>query len=209
MLEFFTNFINGLLELINQLGYIGIFIGMTIESSIFPFPSEVLLIPAGALISHGEMSFIPVFLAGVLGSLAGAYLNYFLAFFLGRRATDKLIEKYGRAFLLTEERISKTEKYFENHGEITTFIARLIPGMRELISLPAGFAKMDFFRFSLFTFLGSAIWTLILIYLGYFFSENIELVKQNIVLILVLISLIIIISYVLFYKHKNKKNKNF
>jgi membrane protein DedA with SNARE-associated domain len=195
-----------LLSIINELGYLGIFIGMALESSFFPFPSEIILIPAGVLVAKGEMLFILVFLAGLLGSLSGALINFFLALYLGRIAVDFLISKYGKVFFITEAKLNKTDSYFKKHGDITTFIGRLIPVVRQLISLPAGFSKMNLFKFCLFTGLGAGIWTVVLIYIGYFFGNNSIWLNENlkiITLILLLFSLIIIIIYVL----RNKKHK--
>ena len=209
-MEFFYQIIQGLLDLISRLGYFGIFIGMTIESSFFPFPSEIILIPAGALVASGEMAFAPVFIAGLLGSLAGALINFFLAFYLGRRTINFLIAKYGKAFFLNERKLEKSDNYFKKHGEITTFIGRLIPVVRQLISLPAGFSKMNIFKFSLFTSLGAGIWVFILIYLGYLFGNNSELIKANMNLILLtilLLSAIILLIYLIVRrKRKNKCN---
>lgn len=204
--ELFHQFIEFLLNIIWQLGYPGIFIGMTIESSFIPFPSEVILIPAGALVARGEMSFLLVFLIGLAGSLAGALINYFLALYLGRTFTEKLIRKYGKFFFLDDKSLQKADYFFKNHGEITTFIGRLIPVIRQLISLPAGFAKMNLLRFILFTTLGAGIWGAILIYLGYLFGNNQSLIEQNLhlfTILFLLIASIIIIIYLL-YKKKNK-----
>lgn len=206
-MEFFYQIIQGLLDLILRLGYFGIFIGMVIESSFFPFPSEVILIPAGALIASGEMTFVWVFLAGLAGSLAGALFNYYFALFLGRRVVDRLIVKYGQAFFLNEQKLERAEMYFKKYGEITTFIGRLIPVIRQLISLPAGFSKMNIFKFCLFTSLGAGIWTLILIYLGYLFGNNSELIKANMNLILpviLLLSVIILIIYLIVNRRRKK-----
>ena len=205
ILDVITTFLNALISLIGNLGYIGIFIGMAIESSFFPFPSEIILIPAGALVSRGEMIFSLVFLAGLMGSLLGATINYFLALFLGRTIVDEMIKKYGKFLFLNKAKIKKSENYFEKHGEITTFVGRLIPGIRQIISLPAGFSKMNFSKFLTFTAIGAGIWTAILIYIGYFFGNNIELFKTNLSLILLLFSLIVIIIYYLI-KRRGKLN---
>ena len=211
MIEFFNQIVEGLLAIIAKFGYLGIFIGMTIESSFFPFPSEIIMIPAGALIAKGEMVFIWVFLAGLLGSLAGALINFFLAFYLGRRTINFLILKYGKFFLLGKKGLERSDIYFKKHGEITTFLGRLIPVVRQLISLPAGFSKMNLFRFCLFTSLGAGIWTFILIYLGYLFGNNSELIKANMNLIFLVISiflLIILISYFIWIKFRNKNTSS-
>ena len=200
----FNSIIEFFLSAVDSAGYFGIFILMIVESSFIPFPSEVVLIPAGALVAQGKMSFTLVFIAGILGSLLGAWINYFLAFYLGRKSINKLISKYGKVFFIDGNNLLKSDNYFKKHGEITTFIGRLIPVIRQLISLPAGFSRMNFFRFSLFTTLGAGIWVLILILIGYFFGSNIPSnLKMTITLILLFISLII----VLFYLLKKKKIK--
>ena len=211
MMEFFSQIVDGLLAIIANFGYLGIFIGMTIESSFFPFPSEVIMIPAGALIASGQMTFFWVFFAGLLGSLAGALINFFLAFYLGRKTINFLILKYGKFFLLGKRGLERSDIYFKKHGEITTFLGRLIPVVRQLISLPAGFSKMNLFRFCLFTSLGAGIWTFILIYLGYLFGNNSELIKANMNLIFLVISiflLIILISYFIWIKFRNKNTSS-
>ena len=205
MADLFKGVIEGLVGLIDSLGYLGIFILMAIESSFVPFPSEIILIPAGVLVQRGEMSFLLVFLAGVLGSLAGALINYYLAFYLGRRGVEKLIGKYGRVFLIDSEKLEKSDGFFERHGEVTTFVGRLIPVIRQLISLPAGFSKMNIWRFSIYTMLGAGIWSAILISLGYIFGDNMTVIEHNlniISLLLIGFALFVVLVYLLIKKRK-------
>lgn len=206
MSSILSSIIEPLISLINSLGYIGIFIGMTIESSFFPFPSELILPPAGVLIHRGEMSFALVLTAAILGSLLGAFINYFLAFYLGRSAVNKLIFKYGSFFLINKNNVIKSESFFKNHGAITTFIGRLIPGIRQLISIPAGFSRMNLAKFSFYTAIGAGIWSIILIYLGIIFAENQSLIEQNlkgITLLIIIASIFIVLIYTVLKKKNN------
>lgn len=209
--ELITSLTVTLLSIINELGYFGIFIGMTIESSFFPFPSEVILIPAGALIAQGKMTFGLVFISGLLGSLAGALINFFLAMYLGRTTIDMLVSKYKKILFLNEEKIKQSDDYFKKHGEITTFVGRFIPVIRQLISIPAGFSRMNLFKFCLFTSLGAGAWVAILIYIGILFGNNADLIHSNlrIILFIVLILVgIISILYILLNRKLKRKIVN-
>jgi membrane protein DedA with SNARE-associated domain len=197
-----------LLEIINELGYFGIYIGMTIESSFFPFPSEIVLIPAGALIAQGKMTFWIVFVAGLLGSLTGALVNYFLAMYLGRTTIDLLVAKYKKILFLNHEKIKQSDDYFRKHGDITTFVGRFIPVIRQLISLPAGFSRMNLFKFCLFTSLGAGAWVAILIYIGYLCGNNATLIQENLHIITIIILIfagIFSVIYILLNKRLKKK----
>jgi membrane protein DedA with SNARE-associated domain len=196
--------INWLLNAISQLGYLGIFIGMTIESSFFPFPSEIILTPAGALAAQGQMSFLLILLFGILGSLTGALINYFLALFLGRTTIEFLVKKYGSFLFLKQASLKKSDMYFKEKGEVTTFVGRLIPVVRQLISLPAGFSRMNLAKFSFYTCLGAGLWSLILISLGYFLGNNSELLKQNLSIITLALAILGII-FLVYYIYKKRK----
>jgi membrane protein DedA with SNARE-associated domain len=166
--------IDFLVQTIGSWGYAGIFCLMFLESSFFPFPSEVVMIPAGYLAYKGQMNLFIVLIAGIGGSLAGALFNYYLSVKLGR----KLLLKYGAYIWFDAKKLEKLEEFFYNHGEISTFNGRLIPGVRQYISLPAGLARMNLIRFSIYTSLGAGIWVAILVALGYFIGENEALIKE-------------------------------
>ena len=182
-------------------GYAGIVAAMFLESSFFPFPSEVIMIPAGYLAFQGKMNLYAAIVFGILGSLAGAVFNYYLAVKLGR----PLLEKYGRYILLKPETLDKLEIFFQKHGEISTFSGRLIPGIRQYISLPAGLSRMQLGRFALYTGLGAGIWVTVLALLGYFVGKNEELVGEYLHNA-TLMALLLVGGLVLFYwlRHRAK-----
>ncbi len=150
-------------------GFLIIFVFMTIESSFIPFPSEVVMIPAGFLAARGELltgnmwvDAAGAVLFGVLGSLLGAFINYYLALWLGRSA----LHKYGKYLFLNEPTLNRAEEVFREYGALATFVCRLLPAIRQIISIPAGLAKMNVAKFTLFTALGAGIWVIILTGIG-------------------------------------------
>ncbi|MBR7180448.1 MAG: DedA family protein [Kiritimatiellae bacterium] len=146
-----------------------VFVFMAVESSFIPFPSEVVMIPAAFMCARGEMGAGPaaslsaVLAAGVLGSLAGAYVNYYLALRLGK----PFLEKYGRYFFLDKDQLERACEVFNRYGSATTFVCRLVPVIRQLISIPAGIAKMPLVPFTVFTALGAFAWSAVLAAAGY------------------------------------------
>jgi membrane protein DedA with SNARE-associated domain len=194
--------IQWLVATIGALGYPGVFILMAMESSIFPVPSEVVMPPAGYLAQQGEMNIWVAILLGTLGSLVGAYANYFAAHWLGR----PLILKYGRYVWITEEKFAKVESFFHKHGEISTFIGRLLPVVRHLISLPAGLAGMHHGKFSLYTTIGAFIWCTILAWIGYIIGQNQELIMRyshQALIGVVIFSALLVAVYV--WRHRRKQ----
>ncbi|MCZ6156711.1 DedA family protein [Campylobacter ureolyticus] len=199
-----SEIITFIVNLVESWGYLGIFCMMFLESSFFPFPSEVAMIPAGYLVFQGKMNIFLAFFAGTFGSLIGAIFNYYLCYFFGRG----LIEKYGKYVGIDDDKMQKFESFFKRHGEISTFNCRLIPGIRQYISLPAGLAKMNIFRFSLFTTLGAGIWVAILLGLGYFLGQNETILKEKLHIVTIILLFFVILTFIIyFYFYKKNSNK--
>lgn len=194
--------INFIVETISSLGYLGIFILMFLESTVIPVPSEVVMIPAGYLAHKGEMNIYIVIFLGTLGSLGGALFNYYFALKFGKR----FLMKYGKYFFVSHETIEKTETFFKNHGHISTFSGRLIPGLRHYISLPAGLARMNLFIFCVYTTIGATLWVVILTLLGYYIGDNEALVKEY--LRYLIVGLLICLAILGFWYYKRVKIKN-
>lgn len=199
--------LESILGYIDRLGYFGIIALMFIESSFIPFPSEVVIPPAGYLVSRGKMELDLVIISGTLGSLLGAIFNYLIAAKLGR----PFFERYGDKLLVNKKTLNKAEKFFLKHGGVSTFLGRLLPGIRQYISLPAGFSKMPFLSFCFFTTLGAGIWVTILAIMGYYFGENQELLKKylrEISIGLILLVFIVALIYFKFWVKKIEKKGN-
>lgn len=190
---------------IGQMGYFGIVLLMALESSFFPFPSEVIIPPAGFLASKGQMNIFLIILSGIFGSILGALLNYYIAYRYGRA----LLIKYGKYFFISENKFKKIESFFVNHGEISTFVGRLLPGVRQYISFPAGLAKMNIVKFIIYTALGAGIWVVILAYVGYFIGNNLELIRAQLktITLLIIPFLILIIVLYIFFKKRGKASE--
>lgn len=171
----FHQFVVWLSNTVGQLGYPGIVMLMALESSFFPFPSEVVIPPAAYLAAGGKMNIGMVILCGTLGSLLGAGFNYWVALKFGR----PFFERYGRYLLVSQRSLEKADRFFERHGHISTFIGRLLPGIRQYISLPAGLARMGVFTFCVATALGAGLWVTVLACLGFWFGHNEQAVMQN------------------------------
>lgn len=182
---------------------------MVIESSFIPFPSEVVVPPAAykALEEGSNMNIVLVVVFATLGAIIGALINYFLALWLGRPIIYKFVEtRFGKMCLLDKQKVEKAEKYFDKHGKSSTFIGRLVPGIRQLISIPAGLAKMNIATFVCFTALGAGIWNIILALLGYLGHGNKELIDQySHELSYVLLGLGVLFVAYLIYKGLSKK----
>jgi membrane protein DedA with SNARE-associated domain len=189
---------------------------MFLESTFFPFPSEVAMIPAGYLAFKGEMNMVIAIIAGTIGSLSGALFNYYLAKKYGRRG----VLAFGKYLFFTEEKLQKMEEYFVKHGSFSTFVSRLIPGIRQLISLPAGLSNMDIRKFIIYTTTGAGLWVVVLALLGYYLGvlvEDIDTTKNYIPqlveasrpyihqILYFTLTIISVVTAIYIWNHKSKK----
>ncbi|GAB6278732.1 MAG: DedA family protein [Lentimicrobium sp.] len=195
-----------------NMNYGSITVLMAIESSFIPFPSEIIIPPAAYIASKpgSKLNIILIVIFGTLGALIGAYVNYFLALWLGRPLMYKLADsKVGKMLLLSSAKIQKAENYFNEHGNISTFIGRLMPGIRQLISLPAGLARMNLLSFTLFTALGATTWNIILALLGYIAHGQADLIEKynkELSYIILAIAGLIVLFYIFKYVRKRLKS---
>ena len=184
---------------------------MTIESSFIPFPSEVVIPPAAyvACDENNSMNVVLVVVFGTIGAILGALINYFLSLWLGRPIIYKFADsKLGHLCLLSSEKVKKAEEYFNDHGKISTFIGRLVPGIRQLISIPAGLARMNIGSFLLYTTLGAGIWNIILALIGYLAHGQADLIdKYNHELSILMVALVGAGILFLIIRHFVKKHK--
>jgi membrane protein DedA with SNARE-associated domain len=190
---------------ISAVGYFGVFILMIMESMVFPVPSEAVMPFAGYLASTGRFSFIWVLTVATIGTLIGSLISYYIGL-----KGEHLIRKYHKILLLNEHDLDYTNKFFIKNGSKTIFIARFIPVIRHLISIPAGIGKMNLKKFIAYTLFGGLIWNFILIYLGYKIGENWRLISDysKIIDIFIICLMIIVIGYFIYYrKFKNSSGK--
>lgn len=171
----------------DNMNYLSITLLMTLESSFIPFPSEVVIPPAAYVAGKEDstlhvtdnyiLNVLLIVLFGTIGALLGAIINYVLSMWLGRPIIYAFADsKLGHLCLLSSEKVKKAEDYFNDHGKVSTFVGRLIPGIRQLISIPAGLSKMHFGQFLLYTFLGAGIWNIVLALLGYIAHGQMDLI---------------------------------
>lgn len=181
---------------LEESGYWGIFLLMAIESSFIPFPSEIVMIPAGALAKAGKINFWGAIAAGTAGSLAGALFNYYFALLLGRQ----FLLRFGKYIFLPPEKLEWAEQKWHKHGEVSTFVCRFLPAIRQLISIPAGLARMNLAKFCLWTTLGAGLWVWVLTLTGYLLGEKAhefwDSHKREVTLGLFALGAVIVVGYV-------------
>ncbi len=195
-----------------NMSYATITILMTVESSFIPFPSEIVVPPAAYIASQpgSHLNIFLVVLFATIGAMLGALINYFLAIYLGRPLIYKFADsRMGHLFLLSKEKIMEAEIYFNKRGKTSTFVGRLVPGIRQLISIPAGLARMNIPNFLLYTFIGAGIWNAILAFLGYILHGQQDLInKYSHELSYVFLALVVLFIVYVVVKQTMKKNKN-
>jgi membrane protein DedA with SNARE-associated domain len=195
-----------------NLNYFTVALLMAIESTFLPLPSEIVVPFAAYKAAQGELSVFGVVFFGTLGALCGSLINYTLAFYLGRPIVYKFADsRIGHFFLLSREKVERAENYFIRNGKTSTFIGRLVPGIRHLISIPAGLAKMNLRDFMLFTFAGAGIWNIILAIIGYYLYEVREQIFPYLGHILVALGVLFVVYLIVkarLEKRKRVKSQN-
>jgi membrane protein DedA with SNARE-associated domain len=208
MLEFFQTITDWYM---NNINYFTITVLMAIESSFIPFPSEIVIPPAAWKAAQGDLNIYLVVFFGTLGALIGAIFNYYIAYYLGRKLIYSFANtKLAHLLLIDAKGVEKSEKFFIKNGKISTFIGRLVPAIRQLISIPAGLAKMGLRDFLLYTTLGSLIWNVILALLGYFLytqKELLDLYYKEVSITFLVLGVLVVI-YLMYKAFKTKGNSN-
>lgn len=169
MLELFGHYI---ISFIQTTGYAGIFILMALESALIPIPSEITMPFSGFLASQGKLSLTAVILVGTIANLVGSYIAYYIGYFIEETILLNLIKKYGKFILISEHEYQRANRWFAKYGDKIIFISRLLPGLRTVISLPAGVFKLDIKKFTVYTILGCFLWSALLTYFGFILGEN-------------------------------------
>src|SRR3990167_2595418 len=161
-----------IISVIKSAGYTGIFLLMAAESALIPIPSEVTMPFAGYLASIGQFNFLAVVLVGAFANLFGSLLAYYLGYYGGETVVRQIIRSYGKYVLISENELNRSESWFRKYGDKIVFFSRILPIVRTFISLPAGIAKMNVWKFSIFTLIGSLIWSVLLTYVGFVLGQN-------------------------------------
>lgn len=188
-----------IIQYIEATTYVGIFILMALESALIPIPSEITMPFSGFLASTGKLSLVAVILVGTLANLVGSYIAYYLGYFINEKTLLKLVKKYGKFILVSEHEYEKANSWFVKYGDKIIFISRLLPGIRTVISLPAGVFKMDIKKFTLYTTVGCLIWSSLLAYFGFILGENwqsLETYYRKFEIVIVILMVICAVWYI-------------
>ncbi|MDD3225802.1 MAG: DedA family protein [Clostridium sp.] len=197
--------INILIFILGKLGYLGTFLGMMFESACIPIPSEIILPFGGYLSYSGNLNVIVVIIVATIGGTVGSIIAYSI----GAKGGRPLVFKYADKLHLSKEKIDKSDDVFNKYGDKIIFISRLLPIIRTFISLPAGIAKMNFAKFVTYTVLGSALWSAVLVYLGFLMGKNWEVIRSyyHYLDIAVLVAIVVFVLYKIFTRKKSKNTK--
>lgn len=188
----------------NSLGYLGIGLLMFLENLFPPIPSELIMPLAGFTIAQGNMEFLPVILAGVLGTMLGALPWYYVGKLVGEENLKRLANKYGKWISVSSRDIEKADNWFDKHGEKAVFFGRLVPGIRTLISLPAGLSGMPLVPFLLYSTIGTLLWVGLLTYSGYLLGNNYHIVEEYIGPISKIVAVVLLVAFVVWILRKKK-----
>ena len=205
---------NLLSTLLGNLNYGTILLLMLLESTIIPVPSELVVAPAAYHAASGQLNVLLVVLFATIGADIGASINYFVALYVGRPVIYKFANsRWGKMCLLNQEKVEKSERYFDNHGIVATLTGRLIPGIRHLISLPAGLARMHYWKFLLYTTIGAGAWHAILASLGWYLhaivpEDQLEstITQYNHYIVGAILAIVVLAVVWIFIRKKIKKN---
>jgi membrane protein DedA with SNARE-associated domain len=190
----------------SNLNYFTVALLMAIESTFLPLPSEIVIPFAAYKAGQGDLNVFVVVIFGTIGALSGSLINYTLAYYLGRPLVYRFADsKLGKVFLLSKEKIIHAEEFFIKNGKTSTFIGRLVPGIRHLISIPAGLARMNLRDFMVFTFVGAGIWNIILAVIGYYLYEIREQIFPYIGHILLGLGVVFTVYLIIKARKSNKK----
>lgn len=194
-----------ILQIMTSLNYVGIGLLMFLENLFPPIPSELIMPLAGFTISQEKMEFFPAILAGVLGTMLGALPWYYVGKLVGEENIKRLADKYGKWISISRKDIEKADQWFDRHGEKAVFFGRLVPGVRTLISLPAGISNMKLIPFLIYSTLGTTIWISFLTFAGYKLGENYELVDEYLAPVSKVIFIILVVAFVFWLVQKRRK----
>jgi membrane protein DedA with SNARE-associated domain len=195
-------------NIMNQLGYWGIGLLMFLENLFPPIPSELIMPLAGFTVAKGQMDFILVIIAGVVGTILGAFPWYYIGKFISEERLEHLADKYGKWISVSAKDIKKANNWFNEHGGKAVFFCRLVPGVRTLISLPAGINNMPLIPFTVYSTLGTTIWVTFLTFLGYKLGDNYELVDQYLGPVSKIVLAIIVIFFILWIVRKQMRRSS-
>ncbi len=199
-----------IISVIEKTGYAGIFLLMAAESALIPIPSEVTMPFSGFLVTRGDFNIFAVIAVGAIANLFGSLLAFWLGYYGGESVVRSVIKKWGKYVLIDERELNRSEKWFRQYGESIVFFSRVLPIVRTFISLPAGIAKMNIWKFAIYTSLGSLIWSALLTYVGFTLGKNwhsLEIYYRKFEVVIVIAGAALIVWYVWHKLSRLKKKK--